>query len=255
MTILESCLRKNTKKPAKTVKVKNQKRTLSDMLVNPLRLNIKNDILTRAKKHTTQAGFEEVFYVINSYLKKHKISIEEYVDFTLDYYNDFNPIDHTQRVLTYATYIAIQEKMSENCVRILINAAKLHDIGRNSDATDLLHGHKGATIIKDYSLVDFDKKELNMLLSIVDSHSAYDKNIEGVLYKYDVDVNDYKMVKKMCNILKDAEALDKARFIDNTTVKADKLINVSMLKSKASIALVTFAFSLVEYYNKNANKQ
>lgn len=246
--ILLTLLQKNIKKPGKTAKTKTSKKLNTEMLLNPLRLNVKNDILTSAKKAAPQTSESEVMFTVSSYLKKNNITLEDFATLNPDYYSMHNPMDHSQRVLLYAAYIAIIEKIPLKHFNVLVNAAKLHDIGRNSDKTDLLHGHKGASIIKKYNLVDLEKPLFNILLTLVDSHSAYDKNIEGVMFKHEIELKDYPAVKKLCNIIKDAEALDKVRFIDEQIVNVNKILKVNQLKLKTSKQLVTLAFDMLEHY-------
>lgn len=221
---------------------------LSDFSVNPLNQNYKNDMLTRAIKNTPQSTMQEVFFTIMTYLKKYRIDMEDYLFFNESFYNEYNPLSHSQRVLLYISYIAIIEKVSVNDFKLLINAAKLHDIGRNSYISDPLHGFKGADIIKKYELIKLDSYSLNSLLTIIDAHSAYDQSLEGILYKYEIMLSDYDRVKKLAYILKDAEALDKARFLNDNKVNPDKLIKINLLKTKAAKELINFAVELNEQY-------
>ena len=225
---------------------------LSELLLNPLKLNLKKDILSRAEKVAPQLSLHEGVYKMVAFLKKYNIHLNDFLKFDANHYGKFNKQSHSERVLVYATIIAINEKINLSDFEVVIDACKLHDISRNTIETDLLHGQKSVGIIKLYNLVPhIPKSQQNVLYAMVDAHSAYDKNIEGVLNKYDIPLNEYERVRQLCYILKDAEALDKVRFFNDSAINTERMLKSNQLKTQTAKQLVSFAFELNDYYNKN----
>lgn len=223
---------------------------LSELIISPLKANLKKDILTRANKLAEQISLDDAVYEIKEYFKKNKWELNSVFNFNSAFYNNLNKQSHCERVMFYCLFIAVREKLSVNDFMVLVDGAKLHDIGRNMPDTDLLHGQKSAGLIKFYNLVNYnDVKDYNALLAIVDAHSAYDKNIEGVLNKYDIELGEYDRVKQLCHILKDAEALDKVRFFNESAINTERMIKSNLLKTKTAKSMVSLAFELNEFYN------
>lgn len=225
---------------------------LSEMITNPLKQNLKSDILTRAGKIASQVSLSEAVVKIITHLKKINYTLEDFVAFNNSYYNKYNKRTHNERVLLYATYIAIGERVSNEDLKIITDAAKLHDLGRVNNLTEPLHGQKSVSLIKKHNLVEKEKAQLNIMYAIIDAHSAYDKNIEAILNKYEIPLNQYSRVRKLCYILKDAEALDKVRFFEESTITEEKILKPHLLKTLSAKQLVTAAFELVDFYSKNA---
>lgn len=227
----------------------NQLEELSALIKNPLKQNLKKDVLVRAKKQANQLLLPESVHDIATYFKKNKIDIAPILDFNPNYYNQLNKQEHSERVLFYALYIGILQKLPIVDLVVLTESAKLHDIGRNTIEKDLMHGQKGVGVIKFYNLVsNLEGKDYNALLSVVDAHSAYDKNIEGILNKYDINLQEYERVKNLCYILKDAEALDKVRFFNENAINTERMLKSNQLKTKQAKSMVNIAFALNDFY-------
>lgn len=226
-------------------------KALSEMITNPLKQNLKNDILSRASKLATQVSLSEVVFKMVAHFKKINYSLEDFVNFNDSYYNKYNKLTHSERVLIYAASIGIGEKISKEDLSLIIEAAKLHDLGRVSNLPDPLHGQKSVGLIKKFNLLQQDNDKLNVIFAIIDAHSAYDKNIEATLNKYDIPLKEYSRVRKLCYILKDAEALDKVRFFEESIITEDKTLKPHLLKTTSAKQLVSAAFELLDFYVKN----
>lgn len=230
----------------------NRLEELSAMIKNPLKQNLKKDVLVRANKLAEQIDLAEAVYDVNMYFKKNKYDLNNLLDFNKTYYNHLNKQPHSERVMFYVLYIGILQKLPVEDLVVLCDAAKLHDIGRNTIETDLMHGQKGVGVIKFYKLASYpQERDYNALLAVIDAHSAYDKNIEGVLNKYDIELSEYDRVKNLCFILKDAEALDKVRFFNENAVNTERMLKSNQLKTKQAKSMVKLAFSLNEFYLEN----
>lgn len=237
---------KKPKYPNKTLQ------ELNEMILSPLKLNIKKDILQRANKLAPQITLTDAVLTIKNYFKKNKLNLEQLLNFNSSYYNNLNKQSHSERVLVYILYLSVMHKLSANDIVVLTDAAKLHDIGRNTPDSDLLHGQKSVGIIKFYHLIEYpSQSDYNALLAVIDAHSAYDKNIEGVLNKYDIALNQYDRVKQLCFLLKDAEALDKVRFFTDSAVNTERMLKTNLLKTTIAKQMVGMAFELNDYYVKN----
>lgn len=247
-------------KPKKNLLFKKQPKTnsfaeLSELILNPLKQNLKKDILTRANKLADQVSLSDTVFKVATYLKKLKIEPTDLFDFNNSYYNHLNKQGHSERVLFYCLTIASYLNLPAIDVLVLVQASKFHDIGRNITETDLMHGQKSAGLVKLYQLTTFEQvKDYNAMLAVIDAHSAYDKNIEGVLNKYDITLNEYNRVKNLCFVLKDAEALDKVRFFAESAINTERMLKSNLLKNKCSKQMVGLAFELNEYFNKHAKE-
>lgn len=222
---------------------------LNELILSPLKNNIKKDILARAQKQAPQTPLSDAIYFVNTYVKKNKLNLENLLTFNSSYYNLLNKEAHSHRVLFYVMFLCVIEGINVNDFIIMCDAAKLHDLGRNTPGTDLMHGQKSVGLIKFYNLINYENTDdYNALLAVIDAHSAYDKNIEGVLNKYDIPLSHYERVKKMCYILKDAEALDKVRFFNDSAINTERMLKTNLLKNKTAKKMVALAFELNEHY-------
>lgn len=131
-------------------------------------------------------------------------------------------ISHNERVALLAMLIGIQEKLSDDELKVVIKSALYHDIGRKS-ATGKNHGVESARIIdenRDVLANGFNDKELAEVEFLCSIHSNPDGEIEGLASQYGLDIN---LAKKLMNVLKDADALDRVRLPRFGKLDADKL--------------------------------
>ena len=62
------------------------------------------------------------------------------------YKSDFHGLYHSQKVCFYAYIIGKRMGLDENEMKIILDAAKYHDIGRENDEKDPNHGKKSCKI-------------------------------------------------------------------------------------------------------------
>lgn len=140
-------------------------------------------------------------------------------------------INHIVRVLFNAYAIITMEDVNEQNKKIIVEAAKLHDIGRKHDGEDEEHGNLSA--IKARKILEtkgFSTEEINAICFIIKEHSL-------PRYKNNEDIEnlpaEIKERYQYClNILKDADKLDRVRIGDLdlkrlTTDSAKRLVEVS----------------------------
>ena len=146
---------------------------------------------------------------------------------------------HNERVAIFAAAIGILENVSEEDFRIVVEAAKYHDIGRENDEEDEAHGRRSAELIDKNNIgSELSDESRKILMAICEGHSRDDVEFDAIMEEYGI--KDIKRCKKMYAILKDADALDRVR------LRSDGL-DPSYLRTKESKNMVSAAYEM--YYN------
>lgn len=223
--------------------------TLSELISNPLKSNLKRDILTRGTKIAEQTALVDGVQEVVEGFARLKVELQHLVSFNDALYHTAFSRGHAERVSFLSAAIAVNEKVSAKNLELLMLACKYHDLGRISTDSDLAHGQRSVYEMERLGLLNhLPEDERNIVNAIVDSHSSYDKNMENTLNKHDVPLSKYPEVLELCKMLKDAEALDKVRMFKLPSFTASRMINVSLLKTRTSKKLVAMAFELNDYY-------
>lgn len=159
------------------------------------------------------------------------------------YNSMFHGLHHSQKVLLFAYLIGLQENLDEVDMQIIVDAAVYHDIGRTDDSNDSFHGLYGANKIDKVVTRDIYKEQenLNILKGIIDAHSQ-DNKLEIIAINHDVE--NIERFMKLATILKDADALDRTRFMKTSkaTLKENFII------SDYSKTLIPLACEINSYY-------
>lgn len=162
-------------------------------------------------------------------------------------YNSYtHGINHNIRVLIFAYYLAKNLNLNNIDFQIVMDACKYHDVGRINDLYDEKHGLRSANMIE--KIVDdgiyADSENLNLLKSIIESHSIPDREMIKIFKKYKlIDENRYKL---LACILKDADGLDRVRLSINNKCFCD--LNPKYLRFDESKKLVRCAHYLNSVY-------
>lgn len=167
---------------------------------------------------------------------RYKSMLKSMVFFNSDL-NDHGKI-HCLRVLLNAIIIANHEKITDIYDRsILFTACICHDMARDHDYEDTLHGENSYR-----SLIDnLGLKENNELLFLMKYHCINDRHGLSALKSFPKDRQ--IILKKLLYILKDADALDRVRFgiraLDMTFLRIDfsKKLTLMALQSLKGIKL------------------
>ena len=180
-------------------------------------------------------------YVLSS--SQFKIFDEIMKDVKEEYFvkDAIHGISHNERVAFLATAIGIHEGLSENEMKVLVNAALYHDIGRAS-AKGKEHGVESARIIannRNELAKGLDDKEVALLEFLCSIHSNPDEEMGNLAKKYNVEIN---IAKKIMNVLKDADALDRVR------LPRYGKINTELLRLDYSKSLVQTSKELLHSY-------
>ncbi len=153
--------------------------------------------------------------------------------------------NHIERVVFYANILAILNDINGDDYKLLMDAAIYHDSGRIGDFDDNLHGFLSAKLVdKIFKDDEFYKTEdnLNMLKAMIDFHALDDTELDRILEFYDV--KDKVRCKKLAYLLKDADALDRVRFIESDAA----YLNENYLRNSQSVRLIQAAKELVNIY-------
>ena len=167
-------------------------------------------------------------------------------------------LGHSFRTSLLAQIIAQKEGVLANdetdrIKDILATATVYHDIGRFLN-TGFYHGKKGAEIVgrlnlryengKTYS--DNDKR---IVAALIELHDTKPSKIDKIIKRYKItDEADIELVKKLNNVVRDADALDRTRF-DGILPKYKANLNPQKLVNITSKQLVVSAYQL-EYLTR-----
>lgn len=172
------------------------------------------------------------------------------IDPSLLFASNFHGFHHSQKVLLFSYMIGKSQKFNDTEMEILMDAAIYHDIGREQDRNDDMHGYSSAFKIgqkpEKYlknSIYD-DKVNLDYLRLICEVHCLDDSKDMRIYknYKFDNPNMHKHIFLKLARALKDADALDRTRFTSMSEASLDE----SFLRYKYSKTLIEFA----KYVNK-----
>lgn len=157
--------------------------------------------------------------------------------------NQEHGVDHAERVLTFASYIGLKSNLSAREMSILIESSKWHDCGRVVVKNDTEHAIKSAEKISDligerYSIRDIDMIKAAIELHEIDERKCnYDEVFNNICNKYSIDASNKNSLRIISDILKDADALDRARFtfgnLDPTRLR--KKISLNLIKASCQL--------------------
>lgn len=162
------------------------------------------------------------------------------------YKSVFHGLHHSEKVFLFAYIIGKYNNLSEIDLQILSDAAMYHDIGRIDETEDSFHGLNSAKNIEKVidSEIYRDSQNLAILKAICDGHSRDDKYINLIADDYEIASQNFKRFENLLKILKDADALDRTRFM-KTSLAA---LNEKYLRFDFSKQLVQLANSINETY-------
>lgn len=116
---------------------------------------------------------------------------------------------HNERVALLTCYIGLKEGLNDENLKLVLEAAKYHDIGRGYEGN---HGQYSTIIIDrniEYIFPKLNDNEINVIKALCHGHSVDDRRYEEIARIYGI--NNIVEFKKMLDIVKDADALDRVR--------------------------------------------
>lgn len=205
--------------------------------------NINYQYFIKAKEELEQLEIvsyttEEVQKIINnSPLTKTYLKLMNEIRVDKLYKSYIHGINHNIRVSYLALIISTIENIKEEDFKLIIETCKYHDIGRINDYEDREHGLNGANKL-DFLSSKYNEDELNYLKTVITCHSLKDTYFKQLAIKNKI--KDIDKCKKIFEILKDADALDRVR-LEYPVVK------ISYLRIFSSKKLILYAYQL--FYN------
>ena len=155
------------------------------------------------------------------------------------YQSLFHGLHHSQKVLLFSYIIGVDLNLSDIDMQILTDAAIYHDIGRIDETEEPFHGLNSANKISSVvnNKIYEDSQNLAILKAICEGHSCDDRQMEIIAYNYDIKEENMERYQKLYQILKDADALDRTRFMKTSTA----VLNEKYLRFPFSKTLIELA--------------
>ena len=189
----------------------------------------------------------------------------------LPYYNGnkAHSIEHIERVTLFSGILAEMECIDEESRTSLLAAAAFHDSGRAGRDGNTEHAEASAIQVKKYLEENPDnpfgitRTNIGIIQTAIHYHEHAERNIghideemiEKLAKGYNVKEKDFQRTKKICELLKDADALDRCRFANRATLNPDFLRS----KSARTTGMINFArnvnnemakYALINVYGK-----
>lgn len=170
-----------------------------------------------------------------------ELYLEQMENFNTDilYKSEGHGINHNIRVCFFAYIISTKENISEEDFKLIMEACKYHDIGRINDLEDALHGKRSADSLS-FLMENYTVEELNYIKTIITCHSLSDREFERIAIKNNI--SDLKRCKKLYEILKDSDGLDRVRL-------CYPYVNIKYLRTETAKNMIPFAHELFYNYN------
>lgn len=154
---------------------------------------------------------------------------------------------HIKNVLLYATLIGQSVVKDKHDLELIMLSAKYHDIGRKTDAYEK-HAESSAQIAVEKLRDKCSAEDLSIISTIIQFHeiprNSYnvDAIFSDMARKNGIPKDQISKVRQMAEVLKDADALDRTRFINKAR------LNPEFLQYGTSRQLIRFASSVQETY-------
>ena len=154
---------------------------------------------------------------------------------------------HIKDVLLYSTLIGQSVVQDKHDLDLIMLSAKYHDIGRKTDAYEE-HAEASAKIAVEKLKDKCSPEDLSIISTIIEFHETprnvanVDELFVVIARKNGITDDQIPRVRQMAEVLKDADALDRTRFINKAR------LNPEFLHYGFSKQLIKFASSLQETY-------
>ena len=154
-------------------------------------------------------------------------------------------LEHSNRVALLSMIIAKKEGILENDIDdktkdILLSVVYYHEIGRKKNAIELNYANG-----KKYK-----DEDTRITQAIIESCKRKDKLMDQICEKYKIPLEKEEYTKKLMNIIKDANALDRVRFDLNLQFAMRPNLNSKYLRTNSSKQLLDVSYQLEELTNK-----
>ena len=160
---------------------------------------------------------------------------------------------HIENVMLFAMIISVYENLNDEDRNLLIESAMYHDQGRINDY-DVLHGVSSAIEAKKLLSDKYNEDDLKIIQAAIIFHDDRTKGnslkeiedigFSNIVDKLSIKKSDIIRARKIGDILKDADALDRARF-NHYEIPID----IRYLRTNISRQMVKLAMELHEAYS------
>ena len=185
----------------------------------------------------------------NIYGVMKKISQTAYYDM-----NKYHSLSHIQKVVMFSGLLAKNENLDPEETTILLAAAAFHDSGRHgAEGENDNHAVASAKQVMEYfeneanNPFGITAENISMIQAVIEYHEHKEREkgvtdeekLHQLCYEYNIDIEMFDSLKKVSELLKDADALDRARFgkknenrwsLDSKYLKSDTAKSISMLR-------------------------
>lgn len=168
--------------------------------------------------------------------------------------NQYHSLSHIQKVILFAGILAKNENLSLEETNILLAAAAFHDSGRDgAEGEEDHHAMLSAKQVKKYleghlnNPFGITYENISMIQAVIEYHEHKEQEkgmtdrekLQELSYQYDIDYEKFFSLVKISELLKDADALDRARFgkknenrwsLDAKYLKSETAKSISMLR-------------------------
>ena len=188
-------------------------------------------------------------FIDDQLISRIKLSISNMYEKNI-YNNDslIHSTKHIENVITFAAIIGKSIGLNSHEMDLLLEAAKYHDAGRINDNNEN-HADKGSLIAIEMLKNEYSMEDINIIATAIAYHEDFD-NQNIFLSKcqtHGIDKTNYDVLNltfKISNCLKDADALDRTRFI----CTSNAFLKESMLRYEFSKKLIKIAEQINETY-------
>lgn len=168
--------------------------------------------------------------------------------------NKYHSLSHIQKVIMFSGILAKNENLSVEENEILLASAAFHDSGREGEEGENdNHALASARQVQEYfednpnNPFGITSENVSIIQAVIEYHEHKEQEkgvtdtakLNNLSYKYNIDYEKFASLVKISNLLKDADALDRARFgkknenrwsLDARHLKSDTAKSISMLR-------------------------
>jgi len=149
---------------------------------------------------------------------------------------------HIERVAVLSFVLGVQLKLKYNDLRLCIEIAKYHDIGRQDEGDDEEHGYRGAQKINAICR-GFSDQDRTVIAAVIAAHSLRDECCTDLFQRWKgLQENQKPRCKLLLDIIKDSDALDRFRLRDSS-------LDTRFLRLPNSLCLVRAACEMVHAFD------
>lgn len=162
----------------------------------------------------------------------------EQLDHSVLFVSKMHGLGHIERTILQGGFCAMEEGLDRSDTALLLLACSYHDVGRQDDWVDDLHGWRSAQRIG--AITGRTGEDLKLLQGAVDAHSRKEAVLRETVAGYRP--ADLDRAVRLAQLLKDADGLDRVRLGD---------LDPSYLRRETSRSRAGLAFEVYQRYQQS----